>query len=130
MRRFSHACACPGLQDGKYLKKKNTFTDVVASAEHLIAENYTSKDKLCIQASLVSIWLHYSDFAVDNNIFLAFVRFMGCRCDAQALLWRECIAGQVCGWLDNGGFAEPATRPIQSSHPGRAICRCAHNHAG
>lgn len=39
------------LQDGKYLKKRNTFTDVVASAEHLIAEKYTSKDKLCIQAS-------------------------------------------------------------------------------
>ena len=38
-----------GMQDGKYLKKRNTFTDVVASAEHLIAEKYTSKSMLCIQ---------------------------------------------------------------------------------
>ena len=38
-----------GAQDGKYLKKRNTFTDVVATAEHLIAEKYTSKSMLCIQ---------------------------------------------------------------------------------
>ena len=38
-----------GVQDGKYLKKRNTFTDVVATAEHLIAEKYTSKSMLCIQ---------------------------------------------------------------------------------
>ena len=37
------------MQDGKYLKKRNTFTDVVAAAEHLIAEKYTSKSMLCIQ---------------------------------------------------------------------------------
>ena len=38
------------MQDGKYLKKRNTFTDMVACAEHLIAEKYTSRDKLCIEA--------------------------------------------------------------------------------
>ena len=38
------------MQDGKYLKKKNTFTDLGVCAEHLIAENYTSSDKLCIEA--------------------------------------------------------------------------------
>ena len=61
------SCLClPGLQDGKYLKKKNTFTDVVASAEHLIAENYTSKDRLCIQASLVFICLHYRNIQLTR----------------------------------------------------------------
>jgi oligopeptidase B len=35
-------------EDGKLLKKKNTFTDFIACAEHLIAENYTSSDKLVI----------------------------------------------------------------------------------
>jgi oligopeptidase B len=34
--------------EGKLLKKKNTFTDFIACAEHLIAENYTSGDKLVI----------------------------------------------------------------------------------
>ena len=33
-------------EDGKLLKKKNTFTDFINCAEHLIAKNYTSKEKL------------------------------------------------------------------------------------
>lgn len=36
-------------ESGKFLKKKNTFTDFIACAEHLIAQKYTSKDKLVIQ---------------------------------------------------------------------------------
>ncbi|MFW9917754.1 MAG: S9 family peptidase [Candidatus Thorarchaeota archaeon] len=34
--------------DGKLLHKKNTFTDFIACAEHLIAEKYTSSEKLAI----------------------------------------------------------------------------------
>jgi oligopeptidase B len=34
--------------DGKMLKKKNTFSDFVACAEHLIAQGYTSNDRLAI----------------------------------------------------------------------------------
>jgi oligopeptidase B len=34
--------------DGKMLKKMNTFKDVIGCAEHLIAEGYTSKDKLVL----------------------------------------------------------------------------------
>jgi oligopeptidase B len=33
---------------GKLLHKKNTFTDFIACAEHLIAQKYTSPDKLVI----------------------------------------------------------------------------------
>lgn len=33
-------------EDGKLLKKKNTFTDFIACAEHLVAEKYTRPDKL------------------------------------------------------------------------------------
>jgi oligopeptidase B len=33
-------------EDGKLLKKKNTFTDFIACAEHLIAERYTRPDRL------------------------------------------------------------------------------------
>jgi len=33
---------------GKLLAKKNTFTDFIACAEHLIAERYTSSDRLAI----------------------------------------------------------------------------------
>jgi oligopeptidase B len=34
--------------DGKMMKKKNTFTDFIAVAEHLIKEKYTAKDQLII----------------------------------------------------------------------------------
>jgi len=33
--------------DGKLLNKKNTFTDFIYCAEHLIAEKYTDKEHLC-----------------------------------------------------------------------------------
>jgi oligopeptidase B len=35
--------------DGKMMKKKNTFTDFIAAAEHLINQRYTSKDRLVIE---------------------------------------------------------------------------------
>ena len=35
-------------EDGKLLRKKNTFTDFIACAEHLIAAKYTSPDRLAI----------------------------------------------------------------------------------
>ena len=34
--------------DGKLLSKKNTFTDFIAASEHLIAEKYTSSEKLVV----------------------------------------------------------------------------------
>ncbi|MCP5101275.1 MAG: S9 family peptidase, partial [Chloroflexi bacterium] len=34
--------------DGKFLNKRNTFTDFIACAKHLIAEKYTSTEKLAI----------------------------------------------------------------------------------
>ena len=36
-------------ENGKLLHKRNTFTDFIACAEHLIAEKYTASDKLVIQ---------------------------------------------------------------------------------
>lgn len=35
-------------ENGKLLKKKNTFTDFIACAEYLIEKKYCSKEKLCI----------------------------------------------------------------------------------
>ncbi len=34
---------------GKMLSKKNTFTDFIAAADHLVAQKYTSRDRLAIQ---------------------------------------------------------------------------------
>ena len=36
-------------EDGRMMKKINTFSDFIASAEYVIAEKYTSKDRLVIQ---------------------------------------------------------------------------------
>lgn len=38
----------PWYEDGKLLHKRNTFTDFIACAEYLIAQKYTSKEKLAI----------------------------------------------------------------------------------
>jgi oligopeptidase B len=35
--------------DGRMLRKRNTFTDFIAAAEHLVAEKYTSSDRLVIE---------------------------------------------------------------------------------
>jgi oligopeptidase B len=38
----------PWHDDGKLLRKKNTFSDFIACAEHLIAQRYTAADRLTI----------------------------------------------------------------------------------
>ncbi len=38
----------PWYEDGKILKKKNTFTDFISVAEHLIQRGYAAKDKVII----------------------------------------------------------------------------------
>ena len=38
-------------EGGRMLNKKNTFTDFIACAEHLIQQGYTSKEKLAIQGA-------------------------------------------------------------------------------
>ena len=39
----------PWREAGRMMVKRNTFTDFVASAEHLVGEKYTSSDRLVIQ---------------------------------------------------------------------------------
>ncbi len=36
-------------EEGKFFQKKNTFTDFIAAAEHLIASGYSAPDRLAIQ---------------------------------------------------------------------------------
>ena len=40
-------------EDGKYLNKKNTFTDFIACAEYLVEEKWTSPAHLCIEVNAV-----------------------------------------------------------------------------
>ena len=41
----------PWYDDGKMLNKKNTFTDFIACADHLVAEKYCSRERLVIQGA-------------------------------------------------------------------------------
>ena len=38
-------------EDGKFLKKRNTFTDFIAAAEHLVALDYTRPELLCAEVT-------------------------------------------------------------------------------
>jgi oligopeptidase B len=38
----------PWYEDGKFLNKRNTFTDFIACARHLIDQNYTQPDRLAV----------------------------------------------------------------------------------
>jgi oligopeptidase B len=41
----------PWHDDGRMMKKKNTFTDFIACAEHLVSERFTSPDRLVIEGA-------------------------------------------------------------------------------
>ena len=47
--RGSSTMGRPWYEDGKFLNKRNTFTDFINAAEHLIAAGYTNPAKLAIQ---------------------------------------------------------------------------------
>jgi oligopeptidase B len=58
---------------GKMLNKKNTFTDFIASAEHLIQEKYTSKDKLAIRGGSAGGLLMGAVVTMRPDLFKAVV---------------------------------------------------------
>jgi len=42
-------------EDGKFLKKRNTFTDFIACAEHLVGLDYTRPELLCAEVRAPSL---------------------------------------------------------------------------
>ena len=66
-------------EDGKYLHKKNTFTDFIACAEHLVKEKYTSPKHLCIEVSVT-----WADRAVRID--------KGCRAAVVKTCMVECVS--------------------------------------
>jgi oligopeptidase B len=58
---------------GKMLNKRNTFTDFIASAEHLIEEKYTSKDKLAIRGGSAGGLLMGAVVTMRPDLFRAVV---------------------------------------------------------
>ena len=58
---------------GKLLNKKNTFTDFIACAEHLITEEYTSKDKLAIYGGSAGGLLMGASTNIRPDLFKAVI---------------------------------------------------------
>jgi oligopeptidase B len=61
---------------GKMMAKKNTFTDFIACAEHLIAEKYTSKDRLVITGSSAGGLLMGTVTNMRPDLFKAVVSYV------------------------------------------------------
>jgi oligopeptidase B len=57
--------------DGKVLKKKNSFTDFIACAGHLIKEGYTSKEKLAIMGVSAGGLLVTASMVMRPDLFKA-----------------------------------------------------------
>lgn len=77
-------------EDGKFLKKKNTFHDVIACAEHLIKEGWTSPSKMCLEGGSAG---GMTVGAVANM-----------RPDLFLVLLLSCIAFQDCIELNYSGI--------------------------
>lgn len=60
-------------EEGKLLKKKNTFTDFIAAAEHLIKEGYTNSNKLAITGGSAGGLLMGAVTNMRPNLFKAVV---------------------------------------------------------
>jgi oligopeptidase B len=60
-------------EDGKVLKKKNSFTDFIACAEHLIKEGYTSKEKLAIMGVSAGGLLVNASMILRPDLFKAVI---------------------------------------------------------
>lgn len=60
-------------EDGKFLKKKNTFTDFIACSEHLIAQGWTSPEHLAILGGSAGGLLMGAVINLQPNLFKAVV---------------------------------------------------------
>ena len=60
-------------EDGKVLKKKNSFTDFIACAEHLIQKGYTSPDRLAIYGVSAGGLLVAASMVMRPDLFKAVI---------------------------------------------------------
>jgi oligopeptidase B len=63
----------PWHEDGRILKKKNTFTDFIACAEHLIAQHYSSPKRLSISGGSAGGLLMGAVMNMRPDLFAAVV---------------------------------------------------------
>ncbi len=103
--------------DGKMMKKKNTFTDFTAAAEHLIAQKYTAPNLLAIQGGSAGGLLMGAVTNMRPDLFKAvvsqvpFVDVMSTMLDASLPL----TVGEYLEWGNPN--EEPAYKYMRSYSP-------------
>ncbi|MEW5300193.1 MAG: hypothetical protein WDW36_003139 [Sanguina aurantia] len=93
-------------EDGKFLKKKNTFLDFIAVAEHLVAEKYTSHGKMCIEGRSAGGLLVGAVVTMRPELFhaaIAGVPFV----DALTTMLDETIPLTIVEWEEWGQPRDP-----------------------
>jgi len=92
-------------EDGKFLTKRNTFTDFIASAKHLVAEGVTSSDQLAIQGGSAGGLLMGAVINMEPTLFratIAAVPFV----DVVTTMLDESIPLTTNEWEEWGNPAE------------------------
>lgn len=92
--------------DGKFLKKKNTFTDFIAAGEHLVNQKYTNPDKLAIMGGSAGGLLMGATINMRPDLFnccVAQVPFV----DVLTTMLDESIPLTVTEFEEWGNPAEP-----------------------
>ena len=101
--------------DGKLLNKRNTFTDFVACAEHLVAEGWTSPDRLAIRGGSAGGLLVGAVVNMRPDLFasvVAEVPFV----DVVTTMLDETMPLTVAEWEEWGNPAEAESEAYMASY--------------
>ena len=102
-------------EDGKLLKKKNTFNDFVACAEHLVASGYTSSDRLVIMGGSAGGLLVGAAMNMRPELFRAVVAevpFVDC----LTTILDESLPLTVIEWEEWGNPKDPEVYEYMKSY--------------
>lgn len=96
----------PWYLNGKFFNKRNTFTDFITCAEHLIAEGYVSKDRLVARGGSAGGLLMGASINIRPDLFagiVAEVPFV----DVVNTMLDESLPLTAIEWEEWGNPAEP-----------------------
>lgn len=103
-------------EDGKLLKKINTFTDFIAAAEHLVAQRYVQPARLCISGRSAGGLLMGAVLNMRPDLFHAAIIGVGF-VDALTTMLDETIPLTVIEWEEWGNpGADPEVYKYMKSY--------------